>query len=264
MTSLQNEFRIDPITGTVVIFSPKRGARPSDYLDKKPEIISGTACPLCPGNEQMTPPTILFKGASAQEWTIRNFENKFAALDKGAKLKWEKTPFGQVSPAYGRHEVVVETNRHGAAPWELSEGEIAEVFKVFSERFSAISKDRKIESVLIFQNHGKDAGASLSHLHAQIAAFPFVISGFEKRIKGSAPKGKNKKCKYCEIADKERELGIRTVFESENILVLCPFASVFKYETMVLPKKHLKGFPDFAEIGQVLKRLFVAYNKLLG
>jgi len=259
----ENEFRIDPVTRTVVLISPGRGKRPSDYLDKKPEVSGDSSkCPLCRGNEKETPPTIAFRGETETEWTVRNFDNKFAALDKSAKFALRKGAFGLSSPAFGRHEVIVETDKHGIGLWDLSERELEEVFSVFSERFSEISRDRRIKSVLIFHNYGREAGASLSHIHAQIAGFPLVLPGIEERIKGSRPSGK--KCKYCSIVGKELREGKRVVFENKDYAIICPYASVFKYEAMIIPKKHGKGMPKPGEIAPLVSKLFRAYKKLLG
>jgi len=51
------ELRKDPIIGRWVIIATERGKRPSDFVNEV-ETIKGGFCPLCPGNEDKTPPEI--------------------------------------------------------------------------------------------------------------------------------------------------------------------------------------------------------------
>ena len=53
-----SELRKDPVTGRWVIISTERGRRPSDFRMEKTK-SKGGFCPLCPGNEDKTPPEIL-------------------------------------------------------------------------------------------------------------------------------------------------------------------------------------------------------------
>jgi UDPglucose--hexose-1-phosphate uridylyltransferase len=262
-----NEFRVDPITGLVVIISPGRSARPTDFAAKKQEIETGVTCPFCAGNESQTPPTITFRGPSEKEWAVRCFENKFSALDisGGRKFGWKKKePLFISSPAVGAHEVVVESRDHGISMASLSPEQIALCLEVYKERFDALS--RKHPCVFAFQNYGKEGGASLSHLHAQIAAFPFVPEGVQEKIDGSARyRKKHGKCPYCDMVRKEKKIGERLVLENDDFAVICPWASAYKYQTMIVPKKHTGkySFP-LASLADAMKRLLGAYQKVLG
>ncbi len=266
---MANEFRVDPVTGDVVIISTGRAARPTDFIDKPPEVSSTASCPFCPGNEKITPPTISYRapaGMGESDWHTRCFDNKFSALDHDEKrpFKWTGTALFFGSPAFGKHEVVVETRAHGAPMGSLTEEQFADAFEVQKERFDSLRKDFKY--VLVFQNYGKDAGASLSHLHTQIAAFPLVPSEVRRKLKGVARyKKATGRCIYCDTVKAERKAGERMVFETQDFAVICPWASAFKYQTMVIPKKHVGGydFPVRAFSG-VMRRLILAYEKVLG
>lgn len=52
-----SELRKDPIVDRWVIIAAERGRRPTDFEAPEPT-APGAACPLCEGNERMTPPEI--------------------------------------------------------------------------------------------------------------------------------------------------------------------------------------------------------------
>ena len=55
---LENELRKDYLLNRWVIIAKNRKKRPTDFI-KNESIINESTCPLCPNNEQMTPPAVL-------------------------------------------------------------------------------------------------------------------------------------------------------------------------------------------------------------
>jgi UDPglucose--hexose-1-phosphate uridylyltransferase len=51
---------------------------------------------------------------------------------------------------------------------------VAKIIEVYAQRTEEISKDKKIDYILIFKNNGGAAGASLQHAHSQIFATKFL------------------------------------------------------------------------------------------
>src|SRR3989344_2991811 len=96
-----NKVIFDPIKNQVVIVAVKRskGRRLFSKVKEMP------LCPFCKVNEKMTPPTRLAL-PNARDWRTRVFENAFPALKPKGRFK--KIP----GPAFGEHEVVVETPSH--------------------------------------------------------------------------------------------------------------------------------------------------------
>jgi len=98
-------FRIDPVTGRLVILATDRQLRPRDFVVERASAIGRETCPFCPGHEAMTPPEVLADrpGAGAHDtpgWDVRVVPNKFPALSMDG------------TNGVGVHEVIIETPDH--------------------------------------------------------------------------------------------------------------------------------------------------------
>ncbi len=253
-----NIYRKDYVTDYIAIIAKGRGKRPTDF--SKPKTVNKTiTCPFCRGNEKMTPPTIDQIGTP---WKVRCFRNKFPATNPKARFKKLVSLFGE-SPAAGDHEVVVDTAKHGKDIGQLPVSQIKLILEMIARRVHALSK--KYTYVVPIHNSGKEAGASLSHLHAQLFALPYVPSKIANEAKGlRIYKRKKKRCAYCEVARKEAK-GPRKIFQTKNFVVFAPWAPKFPYETWIMPKNHLKTIHDvnLEELAGVLKKLFAKYEKII-
>ncbi len=132
-----------------VIVSPQRVSRPGHGPKKQ-------VCPLCPGNEKMTPPEVLRFGEGEKDqkgWKVRVVPNKYPITDL--------------------HEVIVHTPFHDKAIEDLPLPQIELIFKAYRHRYNF---HRKTGQVLIFCNHGEHAGASLKHPHSQLVVIPSQIN----------------------------------------------------------------------------------------
>jgi len=188
---MENELRRDYFLDRQVIIAVGRGKRPTDYKHGGTgEEDKGRICFFCPGNEHTTPPEIS-RVEEDGHWIIRVFPNKFPAVTTE-----EGDATGEVMPAYGYHEVVVETQEHDKTVADLSVDRIGKVFEVYIQRVEYMRSNPKVKYVMMFKNHGKVAGASLAHTHTQIISLPVVpklvrmeVEAAERyqRINGSCP-----------------------------------------------------------------------------
>lgn len=200
-----------------------------------------THCPFCPGNESETPPE-LFAIRDGSGWTVRVVPNRYPAVQSAA-------------PAFGFHEVLIESARHLISPVELGDGDRANLFRVYRERLKHHATDPRIQSVSIFKNVGAQAGASLDHLHSQLVALPFVPDHLSARVRRGDP------CPICTmLTESERIVG-----ETEHFVAACPFAPRFPYEAWIVPKRHVPRYestPDdeITELADMTHRLLCAYD----
>jgi len=74
---------------------------------------------------------------------------------------------------HGAHEVVVLSPRHDADLAVLDAGAASEAMRMLRDR-AAFHLDAGRVHVQAFVNHGRLAGASLEHPHAQLVALDFV------------------------------------------------------------------------------------------
>lgn len=221
-------FVIEQTKGALIIAAAVRKKRPHHFAASRP-----SGCPFCPGREKETPPAI-FQWPKGK-WRVRGFENKFPFLNPA--LHFDPTLAG--SPAFGKHEVIVETPSHGENFENLTKEQLELVFKAYSNRFSALANMPGIEYVFLFRNHGKEAGATIAHEHAQIAALPFVpelpdreMEHFEQHRRETG------KCFYCELAGKKQN----KIFENRDFICLRPEFARFALESWIIPKRHSADF----------------------
>ncbi len=229
------EFREDPSKGSLVVVASDRA--------KRPELFGTVACPFCKGAESTTPPTT-FALPSDAEWKVRTFRNLFAVLKPEGTFvpKAEGENFWR-SYAFGDHEIVVETDVHGKLLQDFSQEELSFVFKAYQNRFIALSKQKDAKCVFLFKNHGRLAGASIEHEHAQIIALPFVPPVVEKEIALAGNYLKNHgTCLYCDLLQREQE---NILFENEFFTALCPSFSRFPFEIWIVSKKHEISLAEF-------------------
>jgi UDPglucose--hexose-1-phosphate uridylyltransferase len=249
-----NELRKDYLLDRWVVIATERGRRPTDFAKQKKEPAQASVCPLCPGNEHMTPPAVLVylksngeirrdkdeNGFRHKNWLIRCIPNLYPAFappqaqsDQTQIMKSDN--FGL---AIGHHEVLVESPRHDENPADAELPQLVHVINAYIDRLRELSVKPYVQYVSIFRNHGLEAGASLSHAHSQIIATPFVPTIIDKEIAASKNFwNQHGKCVFCEIIKKESK-SPRLVHDNARFVVLAPYASVQPMEFWILPKKH--------------------------
>jgi UDPglucose--hexose-1-phosphate uridylyltransferase len=268
------ELRKDPITDRWVIISTERGKRPVFFVEEVPPAKAGM-CPLCPGNENMTPPEVYairrdFSPPNSPGWTLRVVPNKFPALRIEGGLSKEGIGLYDRMNGVGAHEVIVETPYHGETLSIMDTESIQNVFVAYKERVLDLAKDKRFKYVMVFKNHGSIAGASLDHSHSQLIALPIVPKRVLEEITGGLAYYRYKdRCIFCDIIAQEREDGVRIVFENAHFIALSPYASRFPFETWIVPKKHEPYFvtrdkeDNFYEAAEALSTILKKYNKVL-
>lgn len=225
MAKQLSEIRKDYIQDKYVIISPRRGKRPHDTFIATPIEAPESTCVFCKENQQDVPD--LFFAGNKNNWRVKVVENKFPSVT----LNNPK--------AYGTQEVVIETPNHNVHLDELPTNHVALLFDAYSHRTSEISRNKKIEYILIFKNSGGRAGASLRHAHSQIFATSFIPPHlFDKSQKVQEYKLKRGTCVYCDVIAKERK-SPRFIWEDKHAIAFCPYASIHNYEVWLLPKRHL-------------------------
>src|SRR3989304_1153159 len=193
-----NELRKDYLINRWVVIATERGRRPTDFAKQKTESAKNSVCPMCVGNEHMTPPAVMLylksngeiikdkdqSGVRPKNWLIRCIPNLYPAFappkdpaDQAQVLKSEN--FGY---AIGHHEVLVESPNHDEDPADAELPQLFHLINAYVDRLRELSAKPYVRYVQIFRNHGLEAGASLSHAHSQIIATPFVPTLVDKEI----------------------------------------------------------------------------------
>jgi UDPglucose--hexose-1-phosphate uridylyltransferase len=243
------EFRKDPVTGRWVIIATDRARRPSDFSREQVVIKGGGYCPFCPGHEEKTPPEILAYrqsgGPNEPGWTLRVIPNKFPVLRVEGDFNRQGEGVYDRMNGIGAHEVIIETPDHNATLADLPEKRVEDVFWAFRDRIVDLKKDRRMQYVLAFKNHGESAGASLEHSHSQLIALPVIPRRVQEELEGARRYFEFKdRCIFCDIVRQEVDTGTRVVLETQAFLVICPFAARFPFELWILPRRHHSHFEE--------------------
>jgi len=149
--------------------------------------------------------------------------------------------------AVGAHEVIIESPHHDAELSDLPVDRIAEVLEVCRDRARAHARDPRVRYVLPFKNYGTAAGASQTHSHMQLLAFPVLPDVAQEELAACERRwSETGRCPFCALIEHERALEARLVAVTDSFIALAPYASRFAYETWILPLAHE---PSFDSVG---------------
>jgi UDPglucose--hexose-1-phosphate uridylyltransferase len=252
------ELRKDYLLDIWVLYSEGRGARPKEFKQQSATVEG--KCFFCPGNEGMTPPEIGRIGAK-NDWRLRWFANKFAALEQAGEAKPRTGDrFYTFAGNYGFHEVIVETPDHKRQLSDLSPAEISDVLGVYQNRIAVLSKKPNIKYVSVIKNHGAQAGTSIVHTHSQVFATAFVPPAVREKV---VARRKFVACPHCDIIAREKD-SPRRCFENSGWVAFCPYASRYNYEVWIYPKKHTPNLAqaNLDQLADIMKQVLVKVGAL--
>jgi UDPglucose--hexose-1-phosphate uridylyltransferase len=238
------ELRKDPVTGRWVIISTDRARRPSDFTRTPVHSKSNGNCPFCAGHEDQTPPEILsYRENGNGRWNLRVIPNKYPALRVEGILDREGEGLYDRITGIGAHEVIIESPEHKVSLADLPEKRVEDLFWAFRDRILDLKRDTRLRYVLLFKNHGDAAGASIEHSHSQLIALPVVPIQVQEEIDGGRKYYSFKeRCVFCDIIRQDSADGARVILETDEVLVLAPYAPRFPFETWILPRAHNSHF----------------------
>lgn len=262
--------RFDPTTSDWVIFAPSRSLRPHEPARTTGAAGEPTApaaaCPFCPGNEALTPPEIYAVRNTSGDgrWRVRVVANKFPALkiEENPSRLSEDGVF-RYMPGCGAHEVIVESPDHFLPLAQQPVDQIQCVLETLQWRYRDLMRDPRFQTVIIFKNHGVDAGTSLAHPHWQLIATPVVPRLLRlKHFEASEYFDRTGLCLYCELLQEELETDKRIIARNEHFAAILPYASHSPFETWILPLQHQASYmlvsPDrMGALAKLLKQVLL-------
>jgi len=249
-----SHYRYSKLKDNWVIISPKRVRRPNDFELSSAEAYDVDS-PFVYGNEHKTPPEIYAirdygSKKDTPGWKVRVVPNKYNALEIEKSPKTDFDGMFERMDGFGAHEIIIDTPKFPSKFQDLSQEEVANVFKAAKERTADLQKDTRIKYVSIFKNQGPLAGASISHPHTQIIGMPFIPKNILTEIEQSRKYYETtSRCLFSDIIKNELKSKERIVEESDNFAAYCPYSSFWPFETVVAAKEHGK---DFASLNDTL------------
>ena len=255
-----NELRKDYLLDRWVVIATERSRRPTDFIKQRTEQVKTALCPLCPGNEHLTPPaTLVYLPGNGgvqknkeegnfryKDWLIRVILNLYPAFSPPKAPQDTQCIMRSANYGYavGHHEVLIESPNHTDHPSDSPIPQLVHLINAYKDRLYELTKKPYVSYVQIFRNHGLEAGASLSHAHSQIVAMPFVPSIFNGEQKASETYfNMHHNCFFCNLIKEESQTQ-RLILENEHFIAFAPYASVHPMEFWIIPKRHAPNFLD--------------------
>jgi len=265
-----SELRLDLVSNDWVLIAAGRAQRPETFAKHQriKETITPENCPFC--QEYNIKEKIARKNKKDGSWFVISIPNKFPAFSKNKdnELREQKQGPNRIMNGFGYHEVII-TADHERQIAQFSQEEIKMVIDVYQERYLDSMKKKFIKYISIFHNHGREAGASVSHPHSQLMAIPVIDPDLRDSLDGAKTFYKNNnKCVYCTMIDWDIKDKKRIIYENKKFVVLCPFAPQVSFETRIYPKKHQPYFEKMTDnekdffTDALQKALIAIYKKL--
>jgi UDPglucose--hexose-1-phosphate uridylyltransferase len=190
------DWRVDPLTRKPTVIVRSRQGRPN---------LPRSGCPFCPGGLE----------APEGHYEVKWFPNRWPAMPDG------------------RCEMVLYTPQHDLAFWELGVEGARKVVELWRDRTRVLGARDDVAYVLVFENRGREVGATIDHPHGQIYAYDEVPP-----------------VPLSELVD-----GVLDVPAIDTQLVVCthgdwlawvPDAATWPYELMVAPRSGTAALTDEA------------------
>lgn len=242
-----SELRWDPILDNWVVIAKARGRRPVDFITKRKSIES-SVCPFCYGQEEKTPAEVYAlrpdaSPANQPGWRVRVIPNKFPMLRIEGQLELRGEGLYDVMNGIGAHEVIIETPDHTRHPADLRAGELADVFRAFRSRLIDLRRDKRFRHIVIYKNHGFEAGATIPHNHSQLLALPIIPSHMRTSLCASrAYFHRKERCLMCDLLAQELADSRRLVRVDNEFAVFAPYASRYPFSLRIVPRRHSHDF----------------------
>ena len=249
------ELRQDIVSSDWILLAKSRAKRPHmELFPSSPQTF--TSKRICPfENPRKAGNKIIASYPEENNWFVQVIANKYpAVITNGTDTCPVPYAVGayRKAQAIGFHDVVV-TRPHTRSLGEMTAKEGLWVIRAWQDRMRFLKKQPCVDYVILFHNHGKSAGASISHPHSQIITTPTVPPDVSRSLAGAQRFFKEKKqCVHCIIIAEELREQKRVVYQNDRFLVFTPFASRVNFELRVMPLAHETHFEDTTPSDQLL------------
>lgn len=248
------ELRFNPLLGTWTLVNANR--------QKRPDLPKGN-CPFCPGENPKLP----------EKFDVLKYDNDFPILRLDPDVPDFQGTFGKNSPYqvaenYGKAEVILYSDQHETEIHQLSQSHVEKLVGLWCERNAELSSDGKIKYVYIFENRGREVGATIAHPHGQIYAFPFVPQKLEVELSNSKAYFEEKgECLICAMNREEKDFGGRIITENESFYAYLPFFTDFPYGVFLTAKRHFGNLSEMtkkekSDLAEMFRHITGAFDRL--
>jgi len=267
-----SEIRENRLTGEWVIVAPERAKRGGNLVSAtgRVEIPPFLAtCPFCAGNEAAAAEERFRLDRDNGRWVLRSVVNKFSVLSStGEVARTGCAAPGETSVnCVGLHEVLIESPQHNVTMALCPVAHVQRILEAYCHRFVEFYADPRVRHVIVFKNHGADAGASQQHPHSQIVGIPIVPGQVVERIERARRFFTDSgQCLACTLIAQERDQACRIIAENAEFVAFIPYAALSPYHLWIFPKTHEACFseqPALSALAEVLHTVLAKVHGML-
>jgi UDPglucose--hexose-1-phosphate uridylyltransferase len=261
--------RFNQLTREWVLVSPHRAKRPwLGQVEKAPPQnlpAYDPDCYLCPGNARVG-------GVKNSAYTgTFVFDNDFAALlpdTQSEPLTPQRDSLFVAEAEQGLCRVVCFSPRHDLSLPELSQAEVEDVIRTWTEQTRDLGQRDFINYVQVFENKGAVMGCSNPHPHSQVWSTSHLPNEPLKEYNAQQRHWLNQNaCLLCDYLAEEIGSQERIVAQNEDFTALVPFWAVWPFEIIVIANHHCGSLTDLnvmeqASLADILRRVTARYDNL--
>lgn len=264
------QLRQNVITNEWVVIAPERSKRPSDFIHEEAVKDSSKANDPFALNGDHYKHTRLKGFESDHVYVIRNKYPVFIedpAKESTRTHRLEDNFYG-ARPSTGGHDVIVIKNADTSI-YSLTKQEWFELFSMTKKRFYHWRKTENVEHSMLIYNHGANAGASITHPHAQVFAANIIPNQIVREMAGAEQyfinNGKNV---FDDLVYHEKKEKDRVIAENDEFIAFTFYAARFPFETWVLPKEDCAHFEETSEVyihslGRIMADVMTRFGRVL-
>jgi UDPglucose--hexose-1-phosphate uridylyltransferase len=170
----------------------------------------------------------------------------------------------------GAHEVIVESPDHNLFLGQQPIEQIQLVLQTLQRRYRDLMGDPRFQSIVIFKNHGVEAGTSLSHPHWQLIATPVVPRVLRlKHFEATQYFDRTGECLYSTLMESELEQAKRVIAQNGHYVAIMPYASHSPFETWIMPLVRQSSYmsataEELRDLAAILKEVLLKLYTALG
>ena len=269
-----SQLRWDPLKKSWVIITRSPGRGPRDYYQEREQVQLET-CPFCYGQEgRGTHEVFALRPAGGPAdtpgWTVRVIPNKYPILRIEGNLEPKGSGLYESMDGFGAHEIIIENPDHGRHLAQLTTAEICDVLRAWRARLLDLRRDERFRYLMIFKNHGIEAGAGIPHSHCQLIGLPITPPVIVSELGACRSYfQRHARCLVCAMLEQEVREGVRVIRNDGRFLVFSPFAADSPFELRIVPLQHAHDFALLddqtlealaAALGDTLLRLYAVLH----
>lgn len=263
------QLRQNMITGEWVVIAPERAKRPTDYVAVDTiKTQSKQDCVFCEDkpayNERLKEYDTKYLYVTPNKFPV------FVEDDNACTSRFYKVEndFFRARPSTGGHDVITIRDHDIDLP-HFTKPIWLDILETFKKRYRYFKKEKCVAYTMPIYNHGKEAGASIEHPHAQIFASNIIPNIIAREVHHTEKYFEhNGTCAFCDLINHEQEFRKRIIFENKEFIAFTFYAARFPFEVWILPKEHKTSFENesgknFNDLADALIDVFTKLNKTL-